>query len=358
MGLPDTCGLALRSKWPKGPENLITDVAGVTVGHCTIQHDDINTGVTALFPHQGNIFREKVMAGTCIINGFGKSTGLIQLQELGTIETPVIMTNTLSVGTAFTALTRYMLAQNPDIGLTTGTVNCLVTECNDGDLNDIRGLHVTEDHVLQALKNASTDFAEGAVGSGTGMCCLGVKGGIGSSSRVLTIDGSQYTIGALVMSNFGAAGNLTIGGVSYDTRLAKNKKPAETSPAPQEKDKGSIIMILATDIPLSERQLNRVAKRTTIALGRTGSYLGNGSGDIAIAFTTANKIPHYSNQAILSCRMFHDDKLDMVFEAAAEATEEAIISSLWHAETTTGRGGRTVMGLQDFLNSQQATNKI
>ena len=151
------------------------------------------------------------------------------------------------------------------------------------------------------------------------------------------------------MSNFGSSGNLTVGGVNYDTRLAKNKKPAEDGTLPQEKDKGSIIMIIATDIPLSERQLNRVAKRTTIALGRTGSYLGNGSGDIAIAFSTANKVPHYSDKSILSYRMFHDDHLDMVFEATAEATEEAIISSLWHAETTTGFKGHTVMGLQDFL---------
>ena len=182
MGLPENCGLDLRTKWPKGPKNLITDVAGVSVGHCTLQDGDINTGVTAVLPHGGNIFREKVMAGSCIINGFGKSIGLIQLQELGSIETPIIMTNTLSVGTAFTALTRYMLEQNPDIGRTTGTVNCLVTECNDGDLNDIRGLHIKEENVLAAIDAANSDFEEGAVGGGTGMCCLGLKGGIGSAS--------------------------------------------------------------------------------------------------------------------------------------------------------------------------------
>ena len=345
MGLPKDCGLTLRTRWPKGPKNLITDVSGVTVGHCTLQDGDINTGVTAVLPHGGNIFREKVMAGLSVINGFGKSIGLIQLQELGTIETPIIMTNTLSVGTAFTALTKYMLEQNPDIGRTTGTVNCLVTECNDGDLNDIRGLHIKEEHVLSAIEAASADFEEGAVGSGTGMCCLGVKGGIGSASRILTIDGREYTLGVLVMSNYTGPGSPTIGGVHYDIDAAKNKKPAET----QVNDKGSIIMIMATDIPLSERQLNRVAKRTTVALGRTGSYLGNGSGDIAIAFTTANKVPHYSDHAIISYNMFHDDKLDMVFEAAAEATEEAIISSLWHAQTTAGRDGNTVMGLREVI---------
>ena len=353
MGLPGNCGLSLRTKWPKGPKNLITDVASVSVGHCTLQDGDINTGVTAVLPHGGNIFREKVMAGSCIINGFGKSIGLIQLQELGSIETPIIMTNTLSVGTAFTALTRYMLEQNPDIGRTTGTVNCLVTECNDGDLNDIRGLHIKEENVLAAIDAANSDFEEGAVGGGTGMCCLGLKGGIGSASRILTIDGREYTLGVLVMSNYSGPGSPTIGGQYYDTSIIKNKKPADL-----QADKGSIIMIIATDIPLSERQLNRVAKRTTAALCRTGSYLGNGSGDIAIAFTTANKIPHYSDQAILACSMFHDDKLDMVFEAAAEATEEAIISSLWHAKTTSGRDGLQVMGLQDFLKLRQATSNV
>ena len=343
MGLPKNSGLCLHSRYQSGPKNKISDVAGVTAGHCTIKDGNINTGVTAIFPHQGNIFREKVMAGSAVINGFGKTMGLIQLEELGTIETPIILTNTLSIGTAFTALTRYMLEQNPDIGLTTGTVNCMVAECNDGSLNDIRGLHVEESHVLEALGSACEVFEEGAVGGGTGMCCLGLKGGIGSASRIITADGRQYTIGALVMSNFGAAGRLTIGGVHYDT---KNKKSAEK---PQEKDQGSIIMIIATDLPLSERQLNRVSRRTAVSLGRTGSYLGNGSGDIAITFTTANKVPHYSDQAILDCRIFHDDKLDMVFEAAVEAVEEAIISSLYHSETTTGRDGRTVTGLQDFL---------
>jgi D-aminopeptidase len=360
MGLPKDCKLELYSKWPKGRKNLITDVPGVTVGQVTLKDGEINTGVTAVLPHGGNMFKQKVMAGVSVINGFGKSAGLIQVEELGTIETPIILTNTLSVGTAVTTLVKEAISQNPDIGVTTGTVNSLVTECNDGRLNDIRGLHITEDHVLQALRSAGTDFEEGAVGGGTGMVCLGLKGGIGSSSRQVTIDGHDYTVGALVMSNFGSAGNLVIGGKHFDTRLAKleNAKKAESNlngsasnGANDNKDKGSIIMLIATDIPLNERQLKRVAKRAMISLGRVGSYSGNGSGDIAIAFTTANKMPHYSDVNILPIKMFYDENIDKVFEPAVEAVEEAIISSLYHAETTTGVRGNRYMGLRDFLSA-------
>lgn len=340
MGLPQNSGLEIYSKRDRGARNLITDVPGVKVGQITIQHGEVNTGVTAVLPHGGNLFQEKVMAGVSVINGFGKSSGLVQIEELGTIESPIILTNTLSTGTALTAMVKYMMAQNPDIGVSTGTVNCVVTECNDGRLNDIRGLHVREDDVLQAVECASEDFAEGAVGGGTGMVCLGLKGGIGSSSRTLEVDGRTYTIGALVMSNFGEAGNLVIGGRHIDTRKCINDC---------KKDTGSIIIVIATDVPLNERQLKRVAKRAMIALGRVGSYCGNGSGDIAIAFTTANNQPHYSSKNILDTKMFYDENIDGVFEAAVEAVEEAIVSSLYHAETTTGVRGNTYMGLREFL---------
>ena len=339
MGLPENSGFDLRAKWPRGERDLITDVPGVKVGHVTLKEGDVHTGVTAVLPHGGNCFRDKVMAGVSVINGFGKSVGLIQIQELGTIETPILLTNTLSVGTACEALTRYMLEGNPDIGVTTGTVNCVVTECNDGRLNDIRGLHVRPEHVRQALANAGEDFEEGAVGGGTGMVCLGLKGGIGSASRRVEADGQTYTVGALVMSNFGAPGNLIIGGKHYDTNLGREER----------KDEGSIIMLLATDIPLNERQLSRLAKRSMVALGRVGSYCGNGSGDIAIAFTTANRLPHYSEKNILETRMFYDENIDRVFVAGVEAVEEAIISSLYHAETTTGIRGNCYLGLRDFV---------
>ena len=344
MGLPQNSGLEIYSKRDRGARNLITDVPGVKVGQITIQHGEVNTGVTAVLPHGGNLFQEKVMAGVSVINGFGKSSGLVQIEELGTIESPIILTNTLSTGTALTAMVKYMMAQNPDIGVSTGTVNCVVTECNDGRLNDIRGLHVREDDVLQAVECASEDFAEGAVGGGTGMVCLGLKGGIGSSSRTLEVDGRTYTIGALVMSNFGEAGNLVIGGRHIDTRKCINDC---------KKDTGSIIIVIATDVPLNERQLKRVAKRAMIALGRVGSYCGNGSGDIAIAFTTANNQPHYSSKNILDTKMFYDENIDGVFEAAVEAVEEAIVSSLYHAETTTGVRGNTYMGLREFLEKYE-----
>lgn len=340
MGLPKNSGIELYSKWPSGQKNLISDVPGVKVGHVTLQDGEINTGITAVLPHGGNLFQDKVMAAQATLNGFGKSTGLIQIDELGTIETPILLTNTLSVGTALTGLVKYMLEGNPDIGVSTGTVNCLVTECNDGSLNDIRGLHVKEEHVRQAIDRASDVFEEGAVGGGTGMCCLGVKGGIGSASRALDIDGGRYTVGALVMANFGSAGNLVAGGRHVGRELAGY--------IASQQDKGSIIILIATDIPLSERQLKRVAKRAAISLGRTGSCMGSGSGDIVIAFTTANRVPHYSEKSLLSFGMFHDEKIDMVFEAAVESVEEAILSALYHAETTSGIRGTVVRGLTSY----------
>lgn len=341
MGLPENSGLYLGSKWPTGPRNLISNVPGVRVGHVTLDVGDTHTGITAILPHGGNIFLDKVMAAVSVINGFGKSVGLIQIEELGTIETPILMTNTLSVGAACEGLVQYMLERNPDIGVTTGTVNCLVTECNDGKLNDIRGLHVRPEHVYRSLAAAGEDFAEGAVGGGTGMVCMGLKGGIDSASRVLNVDNEQKTVGVIVMSNFGEAGNLVIGGKHYDTRMGREG----------EQDKGSIIIVMATDIPLNERQLKRLAKRSMIALGRVGSYCGNGSGDIAIAFTTANRLPHYSDRSVLPVRMFHDEELDLVFSAGVEAVEEAIISSLYHVETMTGIRNTLCLGLREFINN-------
>ena len=341
MGLNKESGIKIGRGTP-GARNLITDVPGVKVGHVTIRDGaDVNTGVTAILPHEGNMFQEKVMASSCVINGFGKTMGLVQVEELGSIETPIIMTNTLSIGTAANALIKYMLQQNEDIGVKTGTVNPLVCECNDGVLNDIRGLHVKEEHVFEALANCSEEFEEGVVGSGTGMCCLGLKGGIGSASRIVKLDDKEYTVGALVMSNFGGAGRLLIEGRHMGQEI-KDKLEAQ-------QDKGSIIMLIATDIPLTERQLKRVARRAGVGLARTGSYYGNGSGDIAIAFTTANRVPHYSKTAVMDIKMISDNKIDPVFDMAAEAVEEAIISSLYHAETTTGRAGKVKYGLRDFL---------
>lgn len=341
MGLPEGSGLDLYSMHPHGRKNLISDVPGVTVGHKTVTDGkEIHTGVTAILPHGGDVFHDKLTAGVTVINGFGKSTGLVQIKELGTLETPILMTNTLSVGTCMTALVKYMLARNADIGVDTGTVNCVVTECNDGKLNDIRGLHVQESDAFDALNSASPDFAEGAVGAGTGMCCLGLKGGIGSSSRTFVADGQEYSVGALVLANFGNSGFLTIGGDHIGRRISKLQQEAE---------QGSSIMIVATDVPLNERQLERVAERTMVALGRTGSCCGNGSGDISLAFSTSNRYPHYSSEKILPSRYFHDAEIDDVFECAIEATEEAIISALYHAKTTCGVRGNVVHSLREYL---------
>lgn len=343
MGLPSDSGLELYSKWPSGKRNLITDIPGVKVGHATIKDGEINTGVTAILPHGGNLFKEKVMAGCAVLNGFGKSLGLVQIEELGTIETPILMTNTLSVGTAAEALVKYMLKDNPDIGVETGTVNCVVTECNDGRLNDIRGLHVKEEHVNEAINNASEDFEEGAVGGGTGMVCLGLKGGIGSASRVIPVDGKDYTVGAIVMSNFGSSGNLVIGGDHIGARI-KERIDAESK-----KDLGSIIIVVGTDLPLSDRQLNRVARRAAAALGRVGSYMGNGSGDVVLSFSTENILSHYSEKDIIDIKVMYDENIDKVFESAVEAVEESIISALYHAETTTGFRGNKYYSLREFL---------
>ncbi len=341
MGLPKDCKVDLQNKFPKGKRNLISDVPGVKVGHVTLKDEEkfIHTGVTAILPHEGNLFQEKVAAGACVINGFGKSAGLVQIEELGTIETPILMTNTLSVGAGLNGLIQYMLAQNEDIGVSTGTVNCVVTECNDGELNDIRGMHVKEEHVLQALSAADETFAEGGVGGGTGMCCMGLKGGIGSASRMITCNEKEYTLGAIVMSNFGVLGNLRIDGKRIETALPKEEKP----------EKGSVIIVLATDIPLSDRQLKRVAKRATVGLARVGSFLGNGSGDIAIAFSNGNIVPHYSKEDVLATKMFHDNAMDKLFDATAEVVEEAVISSLYHAETTKGIRNKVLYGLREFI---------
>ena len=224
-----------------GERNKISDVPGVTVGHCTLADGDIQTGVTALLPHPGDVFHDKVLAACHVINGFGKTTGLVQIDELGTLETPILFTNTLSVGTVETALVKYMLERNPDICETTGSVNPVVCECNDSGLNDIRGLHVTEAHVAAALADCKADFAEGAVGAGRGMRCHGLKGGIGSASRLVELDGKSYTIGALVLSNHATFDDLIVAGTSIHELLEARIPPHE--------DKGSIITVLATDIP-------------------------------------------------------------------------------------------------------------
>lgn len=331
--------------FPKGKNNSITDVEGVKVGHVTLDNKNMKTGVTAILPHGGNIFKEKLVASTHVINGFGKSTGIIQIDELGTIETPIILTNTLSVGTAYDALVRYMLEKNEDIGDTTGTVNPVICECNDGVINDIRGLHVKKEDVYEALENCGIEFQEGNVGAGTGMRCYGLKGGIGSSSRLVELDNNKYTIGILVLSNFGSLEDFILNGDHIGPRLIN--KIETYSPI---EDKGSIIVILATDLPLSSRQLQRVIKRVEPGIAKTGSYTSNGSGEVVIGFSTANKIKHYEEDHIVKINIINENKINNIFKATVEATEEAILNSLVCSNSTLNRKGERVYSLKDLLD--------
>ena len=327
-----------------GKNNSITDVKGVKVGNITLKSGKIKTGVTAIIPHEGNIFKDKLIAASHVINGFGKSTGLIQIDELGVLETPIILTNTLNVGIAHGALVKYKLSRNEDIGDSTGTVNPIICECNDGEINDIRGLHVGEDHVLNAIENSAIEFDEGDVGAGTGMKCYDLKGGIGSSSRMIKLGGKDYTIGVLVLSNFGSLEDFVLNGDHIGEKLCEKigkKIPTE--------DKGSIITILATDIPLSSRQLKRVIKRVTHGIARTGSYSGNGSGEVVVGFSTANTINHYEKEDIIRIKMINEDKINRVFRATVHATEEAILKSLISANSTLDRKGKKVYSLKDLI---------
>lgn len=335
--------LLYKTSMRRGKRNLISDVEGVKVGHVTLSSGNIQTGVTVILPRVDNIFQNKYVGASQVINGFGKSIGLVQLEELGTLESPIALTNTLNVGTVAQALIKKMLALNEDIGTTTGTINVIVGECNDGHLNDIRGCHIQEEHVYEAYRKASESFEEGAVGAGRGMTCFGVKGGIGSASRIVTIDQKDYHVGSLVLTNFGLKQDFT-----YQDLKAEDIQTIE---------KGSIMMILATDIPLDARQLKRVCRRMPIALGRLGSYMGNGSGDIAIAFSTANTIPHYVSQEIMSIKTLHESKIDLVFRAAIDATEEAIFSSLIHGETVIGRDGNQTLSLNDLLKEKRSEDE-
>lgn len=329
-------------KLQKGKNNLITDVKGVKVGHKTLDNGNIKTGVTAIIPHSDNIFREKLICSSYVINGFGKSVGLVQINELGTLETPIILTNTLSVGTCSTALVKYMLKENDDIGVTTGTVNPVVCECNDGYLNDIRGLHVKEEDVFDAIENAEINFKEGNIGAGTGMSCYQLKGGIGSASRVLKLDDKEYTIGSLVLSNFGLKEDLLVDGIKVGEKILEKES--------EELEKGSIIIILATDIPMNERQLKRIAKRVPIGLARTGSHIGNGSGDIVIAFSTANRIKHYEYRDIVSIKIINENIIDKVFRGVIECVEEAVISSLLHNKKTIGTSEHKRESLKKYID--------
>ena len=331
---------------PTGAGNSLTDVPGVRVGHTTRRDGDIQTGCTAILPHDGNLYRHKVPAAVEIINGFGKSAGLMQVQELGSLETPILLTNTFAVGTGVNALIRRAIAANPDIGRETATVNPVVCECNDGWLNDIQAMSLGEADMAAAVEAAlspdgTAPVPEGAVGGGTGMSCFGFKGGIGSASRRVSLDGTDYTIGLLVQANFGRAGDLLL----PDGRRPKPPRPTH----PVQPERGSIIIILATDIPLEHRQLWRVARRCGAGLARLGAFWGHGSGDIALAFTTADRIEHDEMRALVPRATLNESRIDLLFRAAAEGTQEAVLNALCAAPATTGRAGHFRPSLADWL---------
>ena len=323
-----------------GEQNSITDVEGVKVGHVTlIEGEHIRTGVTAIIPHEGNVFQEKVPAAIFAANGFGKLAGVTQVQELGNIETPIILTNTLNVSTGIDGLIEYTLKQKGNENVR--SVNSLVGETNDGSLNDIRGQHIKKEHILQALANAGNLVEEGCVGAGTGTICFDFKGGIGTASRKLPQSLGGYTVGVLVQTNFG--GVLQIDGVPVGEELGKY----DFSNHLHNNVDGSCMIVVATDAPLDSRNLERLAKRAFLGLGKTGGIASNGSGDYFVAFSTAKevKVPHLMKEREMDTKTVRNDNMSPLFMAAIEATEEAIINSLFAAKTTTGRNGRTVEAL-------------
>jgi D-aminopeptidase len=319
----------------------------VTVGHCTLDQGGVQTGVTVIRPHDGDSFLDKVPAASSVINGFGKSIGLVQVDELGTLETPIALTNTFGVAAVAQAQIRAVIRANPQIGREWSTVNPLVFECNDGYLNDIQALAVTAQHFDDAYAAASADVVSGSVGAGRGMSCFDLKGGIGNASRVVSIVNRCYTVGALVLANFGRLPMLIVDGTPLGRALAERAAKAATAGATKP-EQGSIIMIVATDAPLGARQLKRLSLRAAAGLARTGSVYGHGSGDIALAFSTAYTVPHGADFITLP-PLLADERLDPLFRACADSVEQAILDALWSAASVTGRDGHRRLSLRDSV---------
>lgn len=321
-----------------GPHNAITDVAGVRVGQVTlVQGDNVRTGVTAILPHGGNLYRERVPAALHVGNGFGKLLGVTQLRELGELETPILLTCTLCVWKAADAMVEHLLAA-PDMQQVR-SINAVVGETNDGGLNDIRARPVTADAVRRALTDAASGpVAEGSVGAGTGTVAFGWKGGIGTSSRVLPARFGGYTLGVLVQSNFG--GILQVLGAPVGRELDQYAFRSASNSGADDGD-GSIMIVVATDAPLSDRNLERLASRAMLGLSRTGSSASNGSGDYVLAFSTAAEVRRAWDAPRLTTTELANEEMSALFQAVVEATEEAILNSLFMATTTTGNG-RTV----------------
>jgi len=328
---------------PKGPLNKITDVKGVRVGHFTVDTEENKTGVTVILPHEGNIYTHKLIAASHVINGYGKSTGLMQIDEIGTLESIIALTNTLNVGLVYDALVDYTIEMCAKESVKVYTYNPVVCECNDSYLNNVHNKAVRKEHLYKAIENAVVDFEEGDVGAGKGMSCHQLKGGIGSASRIVDLNGTSYTVGVLVLTNHGLLKDMTIAGENLGRELS------EKIDVEKREDRGSIISIVATDIPLTSRQLKRVCKRAVVGLSRVGSYMGHGSGEIVIGFSTGNVVKHKQEQDILSIKAVNEEKMDIIFRAVAECEEEAILNSMITASKVVGIKGRVREALKDYI---------
>jgi D-aminopeptidase len=346
---PERCrlrdlGVAV-GRLPAGPLNAITDVPGVRVGHCTVSwggpelpsgSGPARTGVTAIFPHAGDLWRRRVVAGAHAANGVGEIIGISAIREWGLIETPVLLTNSQSAGAVYDAAVRWILEREPGAGID-DAVMPVVGECDDGFLNDLRGMHVREEHVRAALDSAAAGpVAEGCVGAGTGMSCFDFKAGIGTSSRVVSAHGSPWTVGVLALTNFGVRHRLSVDGVPVGREI--------TDLMPVENREGSCIVVLATDAPLTARQCERMARRCALGLAVSGSYASDGSGEIMVAFSTAFHVPRRSDE-LLTVMSVSNDQMHGLFEAAVDATAESVCNSLTAATTTVGRDGNTAYAL-------------
>lgn len=326
-----------------GPLNAITDVAGVRVGHVTVRKGEgklrpgegpVRTGVTAILPHGGDLWNRKVPAATWVLNGTGEMTGSIWIDTQGALEVPILLTNTMNVGRVMDGVVTYMMKQHPHIGVDDDVVAPTVAECDDSTLNDARGLHVSVEDTVRAIEDAKGGpVAEGAVGAGTGMISYQFKGGIGTASRLLPPDAGGWTVGVLVNANMGSRSDLTIAGVPVGREIRDL--------LPSESQDGSIIAVIATDAPLDHLKLRRLASKASLGLARTGAISSHGSGDIFIAFSTGNRVPHYPEPLTYTLAVVADAHLDPIFRAAEEATEEAILNALTMANTTVGRDGNT-----------------
>ena len=349
MTVPERCrlrdlGVAV-GRLPAGPLNAITDVPGVRVGHCTVSwggpelpngSGPARTGVTAIFPRGGDLWHERVVAGAHVCNGVGELIGISSVREWGLIETPVLLTNSQSAGAVYDATVRWVLDREPRGGVE-DAVMPVVGECDDGFLNDLRGMHVHEEHVRAALDGASDGpVAEGCVGAGTGMTCFDFKAGIGTSSRVVSAHGRSWTVGVLALTNFGVRHRLSVDGVPVGREI--------TDLMPLENREGSCIVVLATDAPLSARQCERMARRCALGLAATGSYAADGSGEIMLAFSTAHRVPRAAAEPLVFASVANDHMSEL-FEAAVDATAESVCNSLTAATTTVGRNGNIAYAL-------------